>query len=318
MRQKLIIGTRKSALALWQSNYIKSEIERAYPGVVVELRHIVTTGDKTQDSSAAIPTIGGKGLFTAELEEALLAREIDLAVHSLKDLPTQMPESFTLAAIPPRASVNDVFISRSGAPLMQLPKGAVIGTSSLRRVSQVLRLRPDLQTLLIRGNVDTRIKKLRAHDGPYDGILLAQAGLERLGLGHEITEVLSVDAMIPAPGQGALAVECRADDEALIAGLRVVHDHKTLVETTAERCFLQALGAGCNTPVAAFAQLLPNDPAHSGNSTKSTLHFKGRCLAPDASQVIEVSGESAPEGAAELGVAMAEIAREKGFKELRI
>ncbi len=315
MRQKLIIGTRKSALALWQSNYIKSEIERAYPGVVVELRHIVTMGDKTQESSAAIPTIGGKGLFTAELEEALLANEIDMAVHSLKDLPTEMPESFTLAAIPPRASVNDVFISRSGAPLMQLPKGAVIGTSSLRRVSQVLRLRPDLQTLLIRGNVDTRIRKLRSPDGPYDGILLAQAGLERLGLGHEITEVLSVDAMIPAPGQGALAVECRADDEALISGLRVVHDHKTLVETTAERCFLQALGAGCNTPVAAFAQLLPTGQDDGG---KHKLVFKGRCLAPDASRVIEVAGESAPEGAAELGVAMAEIAREKGFKELRI
>ncbi len=315
MRQKLIIGTRKSALALWQSNFIKSEIERAYPGVVVELRHIVTMGDRTQESSATIPSIGGKGLFTAELEEALLAKEIDLAVHSLKDLPTQMPESFTLAAIPPRASVNDVLISRSGVSLMQLPKGAVIGTSSLRRVSQVLRLRPDLQTLLIRGNVDTRIKKLRAQDGPYDGILLAHAGIERLGLGHEITEVLSVDAMIPAPGQGALAVECRADDEALIAGLRVVHDHKTLVETTAERCFLQALGAGCNTPVAAFAQL---QPAEQGASGKNKLVFRGRCLAPDASQVIEVAGESVPEGAAELGVAMAEIARKKGFNELRI
>jgi hydroxymethylbilane synthase len=315
MRQKITIGTRKSALALWQSNFIKGEIERTYPGVQVELKHIVTMGDKTQDSTAAIPAIGGKGLFTAELEEALLSKEIDLAVHSLKDLPTTIPDTFVLGAIPKRAAPNDIYISRTGQPLSLLPAGAVVGTSSLRRVSQILRLRPDLKTLLIRGNVDTRIRKLKDPAGPYDAILLAQAGIERLGLMAEVTEVLSLGAMLPAPGQGAMAVECRVDDESLINGLRFIHDHKTMVETTAERCFLQALGAGCNTPVAAFAEMLL---VGEGESARKVLSFKGRCLATDASQVIEVSGESTPEGAAELGIEMARVARSQGFNELSI
>ncbi len=307
MRERFIIGTRKSALALWQSRFIQQELERAYPGLKVDLIHIITTGDRTQESSSAIPEIGGKGLFTLELEEALARKEIDMAVHSLKDLPTEMHETFTLGAIPPRGPVNDIVISRTGCRLTELPRGAVVGTSSLRRVSQVLRLRPDLETRLIRGNVDSRIRKLKAPDGVYDAIVLAQAGVERLGLGHEISHVFTMDEMLPAPGQGALAVQCRADDEPLIAGLRVLHDHKAMVETTAERCFLRALGAGCNTPVAAFAEL------QSG-----TIVFQGRCLAPDASRIIEVAGEAAAKDAADLGVAMAESAREKGFSELCI
>lgn len=311
MKDRLVIGTRKSPLALWQSEFVRKELETAFPGLKVELQHIITSGDKTQDSTATIPEIGGKGLFTAELEEALSANEIDLAVHSLKDLPTTLPVGFVVAAIPPRAAVNDVFISKTGCNFSELPRKSVIGTSSLRRVSQVLRLRPDFEPRLIRGNVDTRIRKLRAEHGEYHGILLAQAGVDRLGLSGEITEVLSVEAMLPAPGQGALGIECRSDDSKLVDMLAVLHDKNAGAETTAERAFLQALGAGCNTPVAALARTF----CEGG---RDRLTFRARCLAPDASRVIEVRGEEWSSNAFELGLAMAQQVIEKGFAELSI
>lgn len=309
MRDRLVIGTRKSALALWQSGFIKAALEAEFPGISVELKHIVTSGDKTQDSNAAIPEIGGKGLFTAELEEALRSQEIDLAVHSLKDLPTLLAPEFTLGAIPTRGAVEDVLVSRSGKSLADLPKGATVGTSSLRRASQILRLRPDLKALHIRGNVDTRLRKLRAEGGEFDAIVLAKAGLERLGLDHECTQILSDEEMLPAPGQGALAVECRATDSVLIQMLQRLHDPQTAASVTAERVFLRELGAGCNTPVAAHAVIQPRDSAHF-------VVFRGRCLSPDGTSAIEVAGEDLVGREEELGRRMAEEVVSRGFKRL--
>lgn len=305
MRDRLVIGTRKSPLALWQSEFIKAELQAAFPGISVELKHVITSGDKNQNSTAPIPLIGGKGLFTAELEECLRAREIDLAVHSLKDLPTTLDPHFVVGAIPTRGFVEDVVISRGGARLAELPQGGTVGTSSVRRSSQILRHRPDLKIQIIRGNVDTRLKKLRAEGGSYDAIVLARAGLARLGLEREITQVLNEEEMLPAPGQGALGIECRSDDAELLAMLAKLHDLSTAAEVTAERAFLQRLGAGCNTPVAARATV-------SGRA----LLFRGRCLSPDGTKVIEVKGEALVGDAIALGDTMAEAAFQQGFKEI--
>ena len=309
MRERLVIGTRKSALALWQSRTIKTILEGLFPGLVVELRHIITLGDKTQDSQIAIPAIGGKGLFTAELEDALQSGEIDIAVHSLKDLPTALAPQFVLGAIPARGPVEDVMISRAGTLLSQLDQGARVGTSSLRRSSQILRQRPDLRIVHIRGNVDTRLRKLRADGGEYDAIILAKAGVERLGFGSDITEVFSSDQMLPAPGQGALAIECRASDEELRSMLSKLHDTHTAVEVGAERAFLAALEAGCNTPVGALATI-------EQRADGSYVRFQGRCLSNDGSRVIETAGECRVGEEVRLGQAMAEETRARGFAEL--
>ncbi len=294
---------------MWQSEFIRAQLIAAFPGLLVELKHVVTAGDKSQNSSAAIPLIGGKGLFTAELEECLRTKEIDLAVHSLKDLPTTLDPSFVVGAIPPRSFVDDVVVTRSGVSVAELPDGAVVGTSSVRRSSQLLRMRPDLKMRIIRGNVDTRLKKLRAENGEYDAIVLARAGLARLGLEHEITQILHSEEMLPAPGQGALGIECRADDRELLEMLRVLHHANTAAEVSAERAFLQLLGAGCNTPVAARATVIQVDDV-------STLSFVGRCLSPDGARVIEVSGESTVDRAFELGEEMAGRVVSQGFKEI--
>ncbi len=309
MRDQLVIGTRGSALALWQSNFIKGALQAVLPSLSITLKHIVTTGDKTQGSNAAIPAIGGKGLFTAELEEALVRREIDLAVHSLKDLPTLLAPEFVIGAIPERGAVADAVISRSGARIQDLPRGAAVGTSSLRRSSQILRLRPDLAIRHLRGNVDSRIKKLRADTGEFDAIVLAHAGLVRLGLEHEITQVLSDEEMLPAPGQGALAVECRADDAELIQLLQAIHCPKTAAVVTAERAFLRELGAGCNTPVAAHAVVEAKGAAHY-------IAFSGRCLSQDGTEVLEVRGGDLVGNEERLGVSMAQEILHRGFKRL--
>lgn len=309
MKEQLIIGTRKSALALWQSEFIKASLERLFPGIVVTLQHVVTLGDKTQDSNAAIPAIGGKGLFTAELEECLKTGEIDLAVHSLKDLPTQLSAEFVVGAIPTRGSVDDAVITRTGKKLSELPAGAVVGTSSLRRSSQILRMRPDLKALHIRGNVDTRIRKLRAPGGEYDAIVLARAGLERLGLEGEITEVIAHNDMLPAPGQGALGIECRAGDSKVLSMLAKLHDAHTAATVGAERAFLARLEAGCNTPVGALAVI-------EQRSNSAVVVFRGRCLSNDGSRVIESSGECPLGDEIALGEKMADETRARGFSEL--
>lgn len=309
MRKQLIIGTRKSPLALWQSNFIKATLQKHFPELVVELKHIITTGDKTQDSTAAIPLIGGKGLFTAELEESLERGEIDLAVHSLKDLPTTLAPEFTIGAIPERSYVEDVLVSRDGLTLSALPAGAVVGTSSVRRSSQIIHARPDLKIAHIRGNVDTRLKKLRAEGGAYDAILLARAGMVRLELESEITEVLSTEVMLPAPGQGALGIECRSNDSEVLEALQMLHHIPTARAVTAERAFLKALGAGCNTPVAAHAVV----EYHGG---VERVMLCGRCLSQDGSDVIEVCGEEVAGQEEALGQRIATDALNRGFTRL--
>lgn len=243
----LRMGTRGSPLALAQSGMVAAQV-RARTGVDVQLVVIRTRGDDVVDRPLA--AVGGKGLFTKEIELALLAGEVDFAVHSLKDLPTIQPEGLTLAATPPREDPRDVLI---GGRLAELKLGAVVGTGSQRRQAQLLAARPDLVVRDIRGNVDTRIRKLQA--GEFDAIVLAAAGVIRLGRAAEITERLSVDAMVPAPGQGALALQCRVGDAAAAGALLALHDADAALEVEAERAWLDAAGGGCTVPTACYVQV---------------------------------------------------------------
>lgn len=248
---KLTFATRPSALARWQTRWVIQALQAIYPQAEFIEKVITTQGDRILDRP--LPEIGGKGLFTQELESALLTGEVDAAVHSLKDLPTEQPSGLRLAAIPARAEVRDAFISGSGSDLDELPGGAVIGTSSLRRAAQLLARRPDLLIAPIRGNVDTRVRKIL--DGQYDGGILAGAGLIRLGLEEHITHWLPLEWMLPAPGQGALAIQCRSADLGTIDILEKIQDPATERATRAERTCLQALGGGCSLPVGAYACL---------------------------------------------------------------
>ena len=248
---RLRLGTRGSALALVQSEWVAERLRALHPGLAVELVRIRTTGDRIQDRPLA--AVGGKGLFIKEIEEALLRGEVDLAVHSVKDLPGEIPPGLDLAAFPPRADPRDAFLGRGGRRLADLAEGATVGTTSLRRQAQVLHWRPDLKVLPLRGNVDTRLRKLDA--GAYDGILLALAGLHRLGLADRAVEVLEPEVMLPAIGQGALGLEVRAADDATLALIGPLDDPPTRATVTAERAFLRRLGGSCHTPVAAHASL---------------------------------------------------------------
>lgn len=249
MTERLRIGTRGSTLARWQAGWVKQRLEAARPGLAVELVIIKTTGDKILDVPLA--QVGGKGLFVKEIEEALLARSVDLAVHSMKDVPTALPPELHLAAIPAREEPYDALISRDRLGLAKLPPGAVIGTSSLRRQSQLLAYRPDLKIVGLRGNLDTRLKKVR--EGAMDGIILAAAGLRRLGWDGEIAERLSPAICLPAIGQGALGLECRKDDASLNRLLRELDDPDTRACVEAERALLARLEGGCQVPIAAHA-----------------------------------------------------------------
>jgi len=240
------IGTRGSALALWQANHVRDRLSAL--GHAAELRVIVTTGDRVLDRR--LENVGGKGAFLKEIEEAMAAREVDLAVHSLKDVPTLLPDGLALCAFLERADPRDGLLS-GGARLVELPAGARVGTTSLRRQSLVRALRPDLVLEDLRGNVDTRIRRLR--EGAFDAILLAMAGLTRLGRAGEVTEALDPRVFVPAPGQGAIALECRADDVAVRAAAAALDHAPTARAVTAERAFLAALGGGCNVPLGAHA-----------------------------------------------------------------
>ncbi len=250
MKKIITIGTRKSLLALWQSNYIKSCLEKQYPDCEVRLQKIVTKGDKILD--VPLSKIGGKGLFTKEIETALLDGEADLAVHSLKDMPTKLPDGLCLTAITERAVVGDAFVSNKYNTLAELPAGSVLGTSSLRRRAQLLAKRPDLDIRDLRGNVDTRLRKL--DDGLYDAIILAAAGLTRLGYGNRIRETLPCDFCIPAVGQGALAIECRTDNTELRSMLEFLNHPATKSCTDAERAFLGLVEGGCQVPIGVHAE----------------------------------------------------------------
>ena len=254
MRKKLVIGTRGSRLALWQANYIAHCLTERYPGLIVTLEHMVTTGDKILDVPLA--KIGGKGLFTKELEVAMLNGEIDLAVHSLKDMPTELPAGLVLAAITEREDPWDALVSPEYKTIDNLPQGAKVGTSSLRRKAQLLHYRPDLRISDLRGNLDTRLKKLETEK--LDAILLAEAGLKRLGLAHLITQVLPKDISLPAVGQGALAIEAREGDTEVLDMLEFLNDPDTRAATTAERSFLNELEGGCQVPMGVYGRIENN------------------------------------------------------------
>jgi hydroxymethylbilane synthase len=283
------IGSRGSQLALWQANHISCLLQQR--GHTASIEIIKTTGDKITD--VALSKVGTKGMFTKEIEEALAEGRIDLAVHSLKDLPTELPPGFALAAIPPREDARDVFLSVRFERIEQLPSGARVGTSSLRRQAQLHAIRRDLELVPLRGNVDTRLRKLES--GDYDGIILAAAGIARLGLHTHVREYIGVEQMCPAAGQGALAVETRAEDSATIHALQFLDDAKTRAAVECERAALNALGGGCQVPIGAFAEV-----------NAGSLHVRAVVASPDGSEVIheERSGDDPLKLGAEVGQAL--------------
>lgn len=299
---KLTFATRPSALARWQTQWVIHALQALHPNLECEEKIITTQGDKILDKP--LPEIGGKGLFTQELESELLSGAVHCAVHSLKDLPVDNPAGLTIGCIPARAEVRDALISRASLRLAELPPNASIGTSSLRRAAQLLSIRPNLRLLPLRGNVDTRVRK--ALDGQYDAIILAGAGLTRLGLDSHVTEWLSLDVMLPAPGQGALAVQCRADDATTLEILSALEDESTRKAVTAERAFLQGLGGGCAVPVAAYAKV-------EGQRSK-VISLMGLVISEDGKKVVKVTGEG--NDALELGKALAQQAIQSGADEI--
>ena len=298
---KLIFVTRPSALARWQTQWVIQALQNIHPDLVCEEKIITTQGDKILDKP--LPEIGGKGLFTQELESELLSGTVHCAVHSLKDLPVENPAGLTIGCIPVRAEVRDALISANGYTIASLPNGASVGTSSLRRIAQILSLRPDIQPQSLRGNVDTRLRK--ALDGQYDAIIIAGAGLTRLGLDNHVTEWLSLDVMLPAPGQGALAIQCRADDQTTLSLLAKLEDDPSRKCVTAERAFLSGLGGGCSVPVAAYAVI---------NDQSSVISLTGLVISLDGKQTVKVTGQGTD--ALELGKRLANEAIQQGASEI--
>lgn len=288
MRKHLIIGTRGSRLALWQANYVKNLIEQEDPQYTVSLNIIKTKGDIF--NNIALSQVGGKGLFVKELENALLENHCDLAVHSIKDMPAQLPEGLIIGCIPKRANPSDSFLSARYPTLMDLPLGAKVGTSSLRRQAQLLSMRPDLNILPLRGNIDTRLKHLTA--GAYDGILLATAGLQRLGLTVNFEEELDPEKFIPAVGQGALGVECKEDNYELLVILSSLEDRLARVCVSAERAFLGALNGNCKIPIGGYATFKNQDD----------IELKGFLATPDASETLVSSIRGDASQSEELGL----------------
>jgi len=252
-RSKVIIGSRGSDLALWQAHYVRDLLRANYPDLTIEIEIIHTIGDKILDTSLA--NIGGKGVFTKEIETALLENKVDIAVHSLKDLPTTLTEGLTLAAIPERAPVEDVFMAKdTKTRLMDLPDSATVATGSLRRKVQILHRRPDLNIIDIRGNVPTRIKKML--DSNWDGMILASAGVHRLGLTQNLAHTISLEWVLPAAGQGALGIECRGNDDEILSLLAPLNHEPTKASATAERALLAGMGGGCQVPIGAHGLVL--------------------------------------------------------------
>ena len=298
----LIFATRPSALARWQTQWVIQALKNIHHDLECAEKIITTQGDKILDKP--LPEIGGKGLFTQELESELLSGAVHCAVHSLKDLPVENPAGLTIGCIPTRAEVRDALISLNGYIIAALPKNALIGTSSLRRAAQLLSRRPDLRIQSLRGNVDTRVRK--ALDGQYDAIILAGAGLTRLGLEKHVTEWLPLDVMLPAPGQGALAVQCRADDQMTRDLLAALEDESTRKAVTAERAFLSGLGGGCVVPVAAFATVI--------SSQSPIIRLEGLVISEDGRKAIQVSRKGMDAQA--LGNELAQRAIAQGANEI--
>ncbi len=276
-KNRLVVGSRKSVLAMWQTEHVIERLQRAWPDVVLAIRTFVTEGDSDLDT--ALPEIGGKGVFTTRLEQALAAREIDLAVHSLKDLPVDTGREFTIGAVTSRTDPRDCVVARNDWTLATLPHGAVVGTCSLRRQGQLLARRPDFLVKPIRGNVDTRVRKVL--DGEYDAALLAAAGVTRLGLATHVTEWIPAEAILPAPGQGALAVQCRTGDKETLLRLAAIDESGVRATVEAERAFLQQLGGGCSAPIAAYARV-----------ERGRLRMTGVVVSPDGRRVVRVEDEA--------------------------
>lgn len=290
-RSSVVLGTRGSKLAVHQSEWVQAQLHALAPHVTVTLRRIQTSGDKILDVPLA--QIGGKGLFVKEIEEALLSGEIDLAVHSMKDVPTELPEGLAILCVPPREDPRDALISREGRAFMDLPLGARIGTSSLRRQSQLLHARPDLTIAMLRGNLDTRLKKL--HDGQFDAIVLAAAGLRRLDWAHEITEYIVPQISLPAIGQGALGIEGRSDDLFIRSLLSGLNHAPSQTAVRAERALLHRLQGGCQVPIAAHATLA---------GTRVTL--EGLVASVDGKELIRDRAEGTFEDPESIGIQLAE------------
>jgi len=295
--KRIVVGTRGSLLARWQASHIAAALRAAHPNLDVEERIIVTEGDRL--TSGPLWSAGGKGVWVKEIEAALLAREVDIAVHSMKDVPGELAAGLALVAVPTRADVRDALVSRNGSGLDGLARGARVGTTSLRRTCQLKALRPDLEVQVLRGNLDTRLRKVT--DGVVDAALLACAGLDRLGFADRIAERLSVERMVPAVGQGALAVEARADDEEVGRLCRVLDDSPTAIAVAAERAFLVRLGASCRTPVAGYARV---------EADRLTMH--GLVGRPDGSEMIAEHTVGLTTAAAAAGIALADALIRRG------
>ncbi|RAL26680.1 hydroxymethylbilane synthase [Thermoflavimicrobium daqui] len=295
----LVVGTRKSLLALTQTNWVVQRLKAVFPELKVSQEKIVTKGDRILN--VTLSKVGGKGLFVKEIEQALLDKRIDFAVHSMKDMPAEMPPGLIIGAVPLREDPRDCLISREGHTLAELPAGAIVGTSSLRRQAQILAERPDLQVKPVRGNLDTRLQKLKA--GEFDAIILAAAGLMRMNWKDEVTEALSVNTMLPAVGQGALAIQCREDDQELLQLLVKIHHEETARTVRAERAFLKSFQGGCHLPLAAFAKQVDEQ-----------INLTGLVADPNGKKVIK--GSITGQNEWELGQQLAEQLIEQGAKQL--
>ena len=298
---KLHIATRKSPLALWQANYVRDALLARNPGLDVELLTMTTQGDKILDTPLA--KVGGKGLFVKELELGMLEGRADLAVHSMKDVPVEFPDGLGLAAILPREDPRDALISNKFSSIDELPRGARVGTSSLRRQCQLNARRPDLEILDLRGNVNTRLKKL--DDGEYDAILLAAAGVKRMGWEERITELLEPEQFIPAIGQGAIGIEIRLDDERVRSLVGELNDQQTAIRITAERALNEALQGGCQVPIAGYSEI-----------SHGVILLRALVGRPDGSELVQGVISGKPEDAAELGQVLADDLLSRGAREI--
>ena len=274
--RKIIVGSRRSKLALTQTNWVIEQLKKIDPSFDFEIKEIVTKGDKILD--VTLSKVGGKGLFVKEIEQAMLDQEIDMAVHSMKDMPAILPEGLVIGCIPFREDHRDALISKNHTPIKDLKPGSVVGTSSLRRSAQLLAIRPDLEIKWIRGNIDTRLAKLET--GEYDAIILAAAGLSRMGWASEVvSEFIDDEVCIPAVGQGALSIECRESDEQLLDLLSRFTDVKTRQAVTAERAFLQKMEGGCQVPIAGYARV----------NESGEISFTGLVASPDGKTILKES-----------------------------
>lgn len=297
----LRIATRKSQLALWQANYVKSMLQHHHPELKIELVTMTTQGDKILDTPLA--KVGGKGLFVKELETGMLEGRADIAVHSMKDVPVEFPEGLHLPVICQREDPRDAFVSNTFNSLEELPQGATLGTSSLRRQSQIAALRPDLKIKDLRGNVNTRLQKL--DDGEYDAIILAAAGLKRLEFEKRITQYIDTSICLPAIGQGAVGIECRSDDDRVNNLIAPLSDNKTLIRVLAERAMNQRLQGGCQVPIAGYAEF-----------ERGLIMLRGLVASVDGKQIIRADIAGPAENAEELGLVLAEDLLSRGADKI--